>query len=208
MKKRYSLACKVILLVIFGSWLGTLRGEIAGSLHDFSTSGWNPSTEICIACHAPHNTDTTVPDAPLWNHAVTNSVFTLYSSPTLYATPLQPQGTTKLCLSCHDGTIALDSFGGVAGSTFLTGDGNLGTNLGDDHPVSIRWQHQTELPNATCVKCHFNAVDVLPFFGESYAAGVYLECATCHDVHNGFPYPSLLRLPLGGSQLCFHCHGK
>ena len=32
-----------------------------------------------------------------------------YSSSSLQAKPGQPTGTSKLCLSCHDGTIALGS---------------------------------------------------------------------------------------------------
>ena len=184
---------------------GLVYGAIQGSVHDFSAQGW-AGGEICLPCHTPHNADTTVTDSPLWNHQVTAAVFTLYSSPTLDITPEQPRGPTKLCLSCHDGTVALDSFGGNTGLNYLGGDANLGTDLFDDHPVSIRWEHQTELGGSMCSNCHilhpFGFNNILPFFDR------HIECSTCHDVHNGTPYVKLLRKSLQGSDICFHCHGK
>src|SRR5690606_21340263 len=88
----------------------TAQSGIQGSAHDFSAI--DDQQRICIFCHTPHNADTTVVDAPLWNHAVTNKTFQLYNSPTFDAVPGQPQGASRLCLSCHDGTVAVDSYGG------------------------------------------------------------------------------------------------
>lgn len=194
-----------ILAFLFCSVLSS--AAITGSAHDFSSRGWS-NGEICIACHTPHNADTTQMDAPLWNHEVTNAVFALYSSPTLDSTPVQPRGISKLCLSCHDGTIALDSFGGNSGSNYISGSAMIDTVLTNDHPISIYWSHQVEFNtgSGTCLNCHnptpteFNPI--LPFFDR------YLECATCHDVHNTVGYDHLLRLPLANSELCLHCHGK
>ena len=189
-----------IVSILF-TWL--VYGAIQGSAHDFSTPGW-AGGEICLPCHTPHNADTTVTDSPLWNHRVTTAVFTLYSSPTLDVSPEQPRGPTRLCLSCHDGTVALDSYGGNSGSNYISGDFNLGTDLSNDHPVSILWQHQTNIVSGSCGKCHGSNPNnpPLPFFDG------YVECATCHDVHNGTTYVKLLRKPLQGSEICFQCHGK
>ena len=67
---------------------------------------------------------------PLWNHKVTTATYTLYSSPTLKATLSQPTHYgSKLCLSCHDGTVALDSFGGNTGTTFIDSSNSVGTDL-------------------------------------------------------------------------------
>ncbi len=116
----------------------------------------------------------------------------------------QPQGVTKLCLSCHDGVVAIDSFAGNWGSTYISGAANLSTDLSDDHPVSIRWQHQNQTPS--CTNCHFVHGQMfsseLPFFNG------FIECATCHDVHNTIALPKLLRKPLQQSEICFYCHGK
>ena len=202
-------------LLIF--WLAASGGmaftqKIAGSAHDFSGAGWSGG-EICLPCHTPHNADNTVPDAPLWNHAVTSATFTVYNSPTMIETPEQPRSASKLCLSCHDGTVAIDSFGGSTGTEFIIGEANLSTDLTDDHPVSVYWDHQDGGPGSGpggggsyCSNCH-NAHDPdepgqLPFFDQ------YVECSTCHNVHNSTGNAHLLRITQAGSALCLHCHIK
>src|SRR5690606_35226520 len=104
--------------------------------HDFS--GIDPNQRICIFCHTTHNADTSVADAPLWNHAVTSRNYQVYNSPTMQGTPGQPSGASRLCLSCHDGTIAVDSYGGRQGSIFLGGHLAIGADeLTNDHPISF-----------------------------------------------------------------------
>ncbi|MFC1761379.1 cytochrome c3 family protein [Planctomycetota bacterium] len=181
--------------------------NIAGSAHDFSAESWNSSGEVCLPCHTSHNADPTITDAPLWNHEVTTATFTLYSSPFLQETPEQPQGTSKLCLSCHDGTVELESFGGNTGSNFIGDTANLSTDLSDDHPISIEWLHQTVTSGSSgsCAQCHGMMhgnpyTSKLPFFDG------YVECASCHDVHNTSGYDGLLRMSNAGSALCLYCH--
>ncbi len=181
-------------------------GQIVGSAHDFSSQGWS-NGEVCLPCHTPHNALTTEPDAPLWNHEVSTATYTLYSSGTMRTTPEQPRGVSKLCLSCHDGTVAIDSFGGATGTGMIAGAANLDTALDDDHPISLYWNHQnTFIGSGSCIRCHnptptdFNPI--LPFYDR------YIECATCHDVHNGAGFPNLLRMTMTGSALCLQCHGK
>ena len=47
--------------------------QMAGTAHDFSNETWAGGNgsgnegQICIVCHIPHNTTSTVSDAPLWN---------------------------------------------------------------------------------------------------------------------------------------------
>jgi len=187
-------------------------GAVQGSVHDFSNRGWVPQQQLCLPCHTPHEADTTVPDAPLWNHQISTATYTLYSSPTLDVTPEQPLGPSKLCLSCHDGTVAVDSFGGNTGNEYISGHGLIGTDLSDDHPISIKWRHQTDLPHQGCGNCHNThgggggggslLSSDLPFFNG------YIECPTCHDVHDQTSNPYLLRRPLQNSEICFFCHGK
>lgn len=182
---------------------------ITGSEHDFSSAGWNSTGEICIVCHTPHAADMTVADSPLWNHEVTTATFTLYSSSTLDATDLaQPAGVSKLCLSCHDGTVALDSFGGTTGTTNLTGDALIGTDLSDDHPVSFTYN--TTLANtdgelfdpSTKTTSLGGTIDADLLFGNK------MECASCHDVHDSAGNTKLLRISNASSALCLTCHDK
>ncbi len=185
---------------------------IAGSKHDFSGRGWG-SNEICIFCHTPHNAKKDVPDSPLWNHQMTTATYTLYSSPTLQKypgdpAPQQPLGPSKLCLSCHDGTVAIDSYGNVNGTRVITGAANLGTNLSNDHPISIHWEHQTV--DGMCSNCHFGHGGMyssdLPFYGTR--PNQTIECGTCHEPHNKFGYTKMVRKPMTKSELCLYCHEK
>ncbi|PKN59184.1 MAG: cytochrome C [Deltaproteobacteria bacterium HGW-Deltaproteobacteria-14] len=187
----------------------TARGEIRGSEHDFSSQGW-ASGEICLPCHTPHNADQSVTQAPLWNHAVTTASFTVYSSPTLQATVAQPGGSSKLCLSCHDGTVAIDSFGGTTGTTMVTGAANVGTDLSNDHPVSFTYDATLAASDGRLVDpaadgdTNPDTVGMSSPYVPLFAGK--LECASCHDPHNGTSIEGLLRVSNAGSGLCLKCH--
>lgn len=197
---------KMVIAVVIGIGFtaGLCAQTIVGSAHDFSAEAWNGTGEVCVVCHTPHNANVNVNNAPLWDHSTTQSTFDLYSSPTLDGTTAQPDGATKLCLSCHDGTVALDNFGGTTtGSQFISGDANVGTSLSDDHPVSITYDagSDDELHDVTDPLSIGGTVDDLLFDGK-------VECASCHDVHNTGNHGSLLRMANDGSQLCLSCHAK
>ncbi len=193
------------------AWAGTAAGQgIAGSAHDFSAQSWNTSGQICIVCHTPHNGNTSVTNAPLWNHALTTATFTPYSSATLTATVGQPNGISKLCLSCHDGTVAIDSYGGATGSTTIpVGDvHNLGTDLSNDHPVSFTYNTALATSDgglrdpATATGIGTGTIQNTMLFTNQ------VECASCHDAHNKAGINPLLRKSNAGSGLCLTCHSK
>ena len=187
----------------------TSVAQITGSAHDFSGQGWNTTGEICIVCHTPHNADITVGNVPLWNHELTTATFTPYTSNTLDATVGQPTGGSKLCLSCHDGTVALDNFGGTTGGTnYISGDANIGTDLSDDHPISFTY----DAALATADGGLFDPTTTNSGLGGTINAdmlfGGQLQCASCHDVHNGSGQASLLLMSNDASALCLTCHNK
>mgnify|MGYP001823917022 FL=1 len=196
------------LMAVAGMFFaGTASAQIANTAHDFSGDTWSGG-EICVVCHAPHNNAATVSGAPLWNHALTTTTgFTPYDSNTFNATAGNPSGTSLLCLSCHDGTVALDSFGGTTGTTFLTGADNLGKDLSNDHPISFAYD--TAL--ATADGELFDPATATTALGGTIAAdllfGGSMECASCHDVH-GTGNTALLLIPNTGSDLCLTCHNK
>ena len=198
-------------------------GTIVGTAHDLSGNGYSGG-EICVVCHTPHNADTTVTEAPLWNHAITSVTFAMYTSPTFDATQdPQPTGSSKLCLSCHDGVTAIDSFGGNVGSNFITGNKAIGrdANLTDDHPISILYD--TAL-STTDPGLHDPATQtvIIGEGGDKTRTGTVAElmtpaskvqCSSCHDVHNNFVGPGtndqpLLKVSKAGSKLCLTCHNK
>jgi hypothetical protein len=83
--------------------------------------------EVCVFCHTPHFSNTSIQDAPLWNRMSSGAVYTPYSSSTMDTTPGQPSGNSVACLSCHDGTVALDALVNAPGR-------GLGTQLGTGTP--------------------------------------------------------------------------
>ena len=194
-----------LTLAIFIFFCEFCFAGIQGSKHDFSNKAWNSSGEICAPCHTPHHADVTF--KPLWNHQTSTANFRLYSSATLKQTPEQPRPASLQCLSCHDGTVALDSFGGNNGSTMIDQANLIGVDLSKDHPVSIKWTHQLQ-GAINCFACHVGGSgggalalkNGVPFYDG------YVECATCHDVHNGSGNPKFLRQTMNQSALCTHCH--
>lgn len=194
----------------------SMAGTITGSAHDFTTSSWSGG-RICVACHAPHNTNTTVTDAPLWSHAVSTATYTLYSSTTMQATMGQPSGLSKLCLSCHDGTVAVDSFGGRTGATMISGGANVGTSLTNDHPIGFTYNTALASADGSLHDPSTKAVTIgsggQTKTGTIAATMLYagkLECSSCHDVHNTFTAGSgnLLKVSDSGSAICLACHNK
>jgi predicted CXXCH cytochrome family protein len=192
-----------------------MAGVIAGSPHDFSRDNWSAG-QICLPCHIPHRADgASAPAVPLWNHATSTRVYTLYNSITLKALMLQPAPMSKLCLSCHDGTVALDSYGGVEGSRFVSRENNLGTDLNVHHPTSLLYDSQLAVLKQTLFNPDSRIVTIGT--GAQTRTGTVtqvmlydrrLECSSCHDVHNTFAASSvaLMKITEQGSALCFACH--
>ncbi len=198
-------------------------GTIVGTAHDMSASGFSGG-EICVVCHTPHNADTTVTEAPLWNHTLTGVTFTMYSTGTLDATQdAQPTGSSKLCLSCHDGVTAIDSFGGNTGVNVMSGSSAVGSggNLTDDHPISILYDTALSTLDPGLHDPATASVTVGEG-GDKTRTGTVAElmlpdskvqCGSCHDVHNNFVGPGtndkpLLRVSKAGSLICLTCHNK
>lgn len=152
--------------------------------------------EVCVFCHTPHNA---LPDAQLWNHAPTAETnYTLYGSTTLAGSPIQPTGKSRLCLACHDGTVALGSLqnppaGNDLNATMLAGRAHLTTDLSDDHPISL--DYSAAVPGELADP---SGID-LPLEGS------LLQCTTCHDPHEKDLAPFLQKSTVNGV-LCTTCH--
>lgn len=195
-----------------------LAGTITGSAHDFTAQAWSGG-RICVACHTPHKSDTSVTDAPLWNHANSTATYTLYSSPTMNATVTQPGGGSKLCLSCHDGTVAVNSFGGVTGTTMISAANNLGNNLKRSHPIGFTYDTALSTADGSL----FDPATKTATIGSGTQTktgtiasvllyGGKMECDSCHDVHNTFTVggagTGLVKVDPSGSKICLACHNK
>ena len=207
MKKAFLLILITLFTFLFSSLL--IGQNISGSAHDFSSNSWNTTGQIWIVCHTTHNSDVTVANAPLWNHQSTVATFTPYSSASMHATTGDPDASSKLCLSCHDGTVAVDNFGSqTTGTQFITGSSLIGTDLNDDHPVSFTYDQAL----ATNDGGLFDPTTTMSGLGgtidEDLLIGGQVQCASCHDVHNGSGVARLLRISNAASTLCLTCHDK
>ncbi|MFQ5608111.1 MAG: hypothetical protein ACE5GA_09205, partial [Candidatus Zixiibacteriota bacterium] len=112
-----------VCLLSFTTGALSLGQSITSTKHNLSSSGSGTikattESRVCVFCHAPHRS---TGQAPLWNREDSRSTYLLYDSPTLGFTPGQPTGTSRLCLSCHDGTIALGAVSSESGQIAFQG---------------------------------------------------------------------------------------
>ncbi|MDH5630289.1 MAG: cytochrome c3 family protein, partial [Gammaproteobacteria bacterium] len=121
-------------------------------------------------------------------------------------------GVSLLCLSCHDGTVAVDSFGGATGTTFVPTTANLGDILSNDHPISVTYDDvaDTELHAATTTITIGDGGAVSGTIDSLLLAAGEVQCSSCHDVHNtnAVTGTQLLLKSNAGSALCLTCHNK
>jgi len=195
---------------------------LLNSHHDFTGTSWSGG-EACSPCHTPHNANTLVPDSPLWNHEVTTATYQVYSSPTLNSSPGQPTGFSKLCLSCHDGTVAIENHGSYTGGSIYVTWGNVTTDLRDDHPVSFQYSTSLATADGGLYDPATKPSGLGGTIAEDLLQSGYLQCTSCHDPHisrntqgcigchnmaTGVTTDLSLRLSNSGSALCLTCHNK
>jgi len=202
--------------------------SVVSSPHNLSASGgvrrtsgqlsvnFTEETRVCVFCHVPHNGK---PGTPLWSRDLPSDAvnYKLYQSSTLNAAPLtgKPTGASRLCLSCHDGTIALGQYAGSPITRMVlmpsdanpSGNANLTIDLSDDHPISI------EYTEALAQMSHLASPTAL---GPAVRLenGAVLQCTACHDPHDN-QYGNFLVMNNSspdrpdykpGSPLCVTCH--
>lgn len=173
----------------------------------------NPSgRQICIFCHTPH-TANVAEGAPLWNRAFSIQTFSRYSSATLqirsigaaqYGANKQPDGASKLCLSCHDGVtnlgtvrqsvqsavIVMDTTNG--GDVKITGPASFNPSTNKmktgHHPVSFVYNGSIQGQISTG-RLNAGLGGGLGFTVPADSSAVKrdknnkMQCTTCHDPH-------------------------
>lgn len=204
-----------LMVLATGSIAGD-RGSVFESRHNLSASSQgdiksSTETRVCIFCHSSHDAS---PEGPLWNHETTApGKFKTYDRSTLSAQPNQPNGSTKLCLSCHDGTIAVGALKGLAepiqmqsvgseGEIPLQRASHIGTDLSGTHPVSISFNQSSALSTT-----HLRWPPVDPDGDVGVDANGQVQCTSCHDPHDDSKsekYPFWNKATY--SEVCEVCH--
>ncbi len=194
MSKRRPIAA-VFCLAALGVLHAPVEASVQGTPHDLSAVSGEAA---CSFCHTPHGA---LPGTPLWSHKLSTAVYKIYESSSLEANVGQPTGYSKLCLSCHDGTVALAETvtGGTGGTYIAPGGANLGTDLSDDHPISFVYSSSLSAQDPQIrPPLALPETLVLDRSGE-------LQCTTCHDAHDN-RYGNFLVMSNERSQMCTSCH--
>ncbi len=200
-----------IRIIVFGCLAGVLRADesVVHSPHDLSAQGPGPiravtENQVCIFCHAPHNAE---PQTPLWNRANPRTHYRIYESSTTDARIDQPSGPSKMCLSCHDGSMALGNVLSRPEShpivmttrTIPPGGTDLTNDLSDDHPIGFRYDRALSNTDSQ-VRPPEVISSLLPL-----GAHGQMHCTTCHDPHNN-ELGDFLRVSDHMSAICISCH--
>jgi len=164
-------------------------------------------SQICAFCHTPHAASS-APKAPIWNRRLSGATYTPYNSTSMDARDIgQPNTKSKLCLSCHDGTLAIgtvnvlnrqvnptiDVVGTRGDGTMPSGVGEqsgftrrLGIDLTNDHPISFTYDTPQAMRDA-----ELRDPNAEPHIGERTPGhrpdipleDGQMECVSCHDPH-------------------------
>lgn len=180
-------------LVLLACAAHAQESGVAHTLHNLSVSGRGEiraqsETEVCKFCHIPHNA---VVPSPLWGHALSQA--DRYDAPrigrSVQRSP-QPDGASRLCLSCHDGTIALGQLGRggtlpMAGAQRLDRGrrSHLGTDLSGSHAISFVVP-DTDAAAEDSTDMGLKPLAAIRGDGQVRLDGQgKMQCTTCHDPH-------------------------
>lgn len=172
-----------LLAAVMAFGASVAMAQITGTKHNLGTGGTQANkvtagtSEICVFCHTPHAADVSTAGVPLWNKRLNTggAAFTTYSSSTMNAVgandglvgSLSIGSVSLACLSCHDGTQAMDNILNAPGSGGFSATGGgtvglgytwqgtvdadgimtnsattlsmLGRDLSNDHPIGIQY---------------------------------------------------------------------
>lgn len=186
---------------IFDSPHNFSESRSAGSLDFKSTS----EERICIFCHTPHHSNS---EGPLWSRDVSDQTnYKMYDSPTQLSKPeLMPTNASRLCLGCHDGTIAIGTVqGGLNLGVLVTLKDNPNqlalingadqNDLSGDHPISFIYKVKDGLIPPGSIAPPVKLTSSM------------LECTSCHNPHdNKYGNFLVVNTATDGSALCAYCH--
>lgn len=174
--------------------------------------------QICIFCHIPHGASQ---NRGLWSRQISTQTFGHYTASAMRITSdlkgvsdyNDPNGSSRLCLGCHDGVTALGAVrrGDIA---ITNGPAMSGTNVFDrtkitnsHHPVSFSYSQVQAALGYKALEPNGNVK--LDHQGR-------MQCTTCHDPHQTkdttmpfwvWEYVSSPSPPMNSQDaVCLSCH--
>ncbi len=211
--ERVAVTLRLLLCVLLVAPVAFAQGDIVSSVlnsqHNLTSSGPGPvtssDTRPCIFCHISHGGYTVT--SYLWNHPASTATYTPYQSTTMNAPAGNPAtGISKLCLSCHDGTVALSqtvAAGTIPVSGSMASDDLTGPDLSRHHPVAIRPVDDGQVYPGLAQTPAVSADPAVKLPGNQ------IECITCHDPHVENRDATRRRFLVRSNQnsaLCQACH--
>ena len=190
-----------------------ISGDVIG-MHDLSPGGQSPiqgtHNGSCSYCHVPHSGNGNL--APLWNQKLSKATYQTYTSTTTTnkANQQLPLGSpSALCLSCHDGTVAVGDtvlFGRMpTHGSWLQGD-QFGTNLQSSHPFSLIKPLKDSISLTSNLASGGKTADKLD---KVHLVDGNVECTSCHNPHvqavDKMSLNFLVRDSSNG-EMCLACH--
>jgi predicted CXXCH cytochrome family protein len=136
----------------------------------------------CENCHLSGNDDD--PDDPSYDPRQWASPSPLKKS----SFGVEELSSSKLCLSCHDGTLAGDT------GSHLGANSKVGIDLTRSHPVSV--EYRTDFTSGCRKLTPPAGITPLKLYNRK------IECLSCHDIHGQNP----AKLRMSKRELCFRCH--
>ncbi len=192
--------------------LAQITGDVIGT-HDLSPGSKSPITGArpgsCSYCHAPHSGLAT--GMSLWNQTQTKATYQLYNSTTYHQKGQQPVlgSDSNLCLSCHDGTVAVGNTI-VSGQITMSGTMNsqdvFGTNPQSSHPFSLQLPIKDTIDLIATLASQGKTGDPLQ---KVKLINGNIECTSCHNPHvQAIDTLSQMFLVRDSSkaQMCLTCH--
>jgi predicted CXXCH cytochrome family protein len=199
-------AIKILVVVCIGLALlpVAVQSRVRDTPHNLHGSNGIsvPNQEVCRPCHAPHNASTEI--GFLWNHGLSAGGWTLWEGADANSVF---SSSSRLCLSCHDGTVAIDTYGGATGTHFMDGRDNLGTNLSNSHPIGVLYPTTASRYTQPDANGAIAEPGITPTGQSAALEEGRVQCSSCHYAHGSrATYGMFLRVDNTGSQLCMTCH--
>jgi hypothetical protein len=176
--ERRSRKTKAGLIVAFAA-MGLFTASAMADAQSASTTGFH-STRSCESCHVPHGTTGDNSQVPLWNpeHSTTTLTGSYTASEATQATLGNPDGASKLCLSCHDGSYA------HVNSLHKFGAGNTLGALSNSHPVSFVYDAALVAAEAAASNGVAELKDPSTLAQDVLDGQNKMQCTSCHDIHS------------------------